>query len=90
MSHFTPDSSKRKNNREKTRLKLRMKLEGQRTEFDVNASRPYKIVNTTFLSLSIRPFKANMIQSAMILLDEPMSKREFQRRLDIAFGVLKC
>jgi len=89
MSHFTPDSSRRKNNREKIRQKLRVKLEGQRTEFDVNTSRPYKIVNTTFLSLDIHPFKAGMIQSAMILLDKPMSKSEFQRRLDIVFGVVK-
>jgi len=90
LSHFTPDSSRRKNNREKRLAALNRKLEGQRNEFDVNASRPYRVVNTTFLSLSIHGFKPDMIQSAMIMLNEPMSKNEFQRRLDIAFGVLKC
>ena len=90
MSHFTPDSSRRKNNRKKRLQKLHMKLEEQRKEYVVNASRAYRIVNTTFLSLSILPFNPDMIQSAMIMLNEPISKIEFQRRLDIAFGDLKC
>ena len=89
MSHFTPDSSRRKNNRKKRLAKMRMRLEGQRTEFDVNSTRAFKIVNTTFLSLSIRPFKADFMKSFMVLLDKPLRKSEVMKRMERAFGDLK-
>jgi len=87
---FTPEPCKIKNERKTRNLKERQRLERQRIEFDVNASRAYKIVNTSWLSLSILPFKANMIQSFMILLNKPILKSELERRLELAFGDLKC
>lgn len=88
MSHFTPDSSRRKNNRKKRLTEIHMKLQRQRTEFDVNSARAYKIVNTTFLSLSIRPFKADFMKSFMVLLDKPLRKSEVMKRMERAFGDL--
>ena len=88
MSHFTPDSSRRKNNRKKRAAQLRMRLEKQRMEFEGNSSRAYRIVNTTFLSLSIRPFKPDFMKSFMVLLDMPLRKSEVERRMEQAFGDL--
>jgi hypothetical protein len=90
MRHFTPDSSRRKNNREKRLATLNRKFEAQRNEFDVNSSRPYRIVNTTFLSLSIHPFKHDFMQSFMVLLNKPLRKSEVTARMERAFGDLEC
>jgi len=86
---FTPSPSKTKNERKNRNLKERQKLERQRIEFEHNTSRAYKVVNTSWLSLSILPFKADMIQSFMILLDQPILKSELESRLELAFGDLK-
>jgi len=69
---------------------IKHKLKTERVIFEHNASRAYKIVNTSWLSLSILPFKADMIQSFMILLDKPILKSELESRLELAFGDLKC
>jgi len=87
---FTPSPCKTKNERKKRNLKERQRLERQRIEFEHNTSRGYKVVNTSWLSLSILPFKADMIRSFMILLNKPILKGELQRRLELAFGDLEC
>ena len=87
---FTPDPCKTKNDRETRNLKRQQRLERQRIEFELNASRAYKVINTSWLNLSILPFKADMIQSFMILLEKPILQSDLERRLELAFGDLKC
>ena len=81
---------KMQNGRQRQKLLVRERLEKERAKFDVNASRPYRIVNTTFLSLKVRPFKKDFMQSFMVLLDKPLRKNEVEKRMEGAFGDLEC
>lgn len=50
----------------------------------------YRVVDTTWLSLRIRPFKLGMVHSFMVLLNSPLHKDEVKERMARAFGDLEC
>jgi len=88
MSSFVPESrKKRKIQIEQKNVRLQMEIE--RAKFDMKTSnRPYRIIDTTWLTLRIRRFGDNKIRSFTVILDIALTRAELNERMDRAFGDL--